>query len=352
MPRIVSFIEALREATDQLLRADDSVYLIGEGVPDPKAIFGTTTNLKELHPNRVFDMPISENGLTGVAIGSALNGMRPIMVHQRMDFTLYALDQLVNNAAKWYSMFGGWKPVPLVVRMIIGRGWGQGNQHSQNLEAFYAHVPGLKVVAPSCAYAAKGLLIAAVRDNNPVILIEHRWLHNTTSEVPEDMFEVEIGKARVRRPGNDLTIVTWSYPVLEVMKAVEYLEAQGVSAEVLDMQTIRPMDMAAIKQSVRKTGRLLVVNDAWKFGGLAGEVIASVSEDESITLKSRPARLTYPDFPSPSTHALTKFYYNGPLEVVQAVGKVLGRKIDTASVAEYQSQRTHDVPDQNFKGPF
>src|SRR4051812_24161774 len=230
--RVISFVEALREGTDQLLKSDDSVYLIGEGVPDPKCIFGTTAKLKDLHPTRVFDMPISENGLTGVAIGSALNGMKPIMVHQRMDFTLYALDQIINNAAKWYSMFGGHKSVPMVVRMIIGRGWGQGNQHSQNLEALYAHIPGLKVVAPSSAYAAKGLLAAAVNDPNPTIFIEHRWLHNTTSEVPEELYEVPIGKARVAHQGSDLTIVCWSYPVLEVMKAVEYLEKQGVSAEV------------------------------------------------------------------------------------------------------------------------
>jgi pyruvate dehydrogenase E1 component beta subunit len=350
--RVVSFVEALREATDQLLGQDGSVYLIGEGVPDPKCIFGTTAKLKDKHPFRVFDMPISENGLTGVVIGSALNGMRPIMVHQRMDFTLYAMDQIINNAAKWYSMFGGQRSVPMVVRMIIGRGWGQGNQHSQNLESLYAHVPGLKVVAPASAYAAKGLLTAAVRDPNPVIFIEHRWLHNTTSEVPADLYEIPIGKARAARKGGDLTIVTWSYPFLEVMKAVEYLEAQGVSAEVLDMQTLRPMDLPAVKDSVRKTGRLLVVDDAWKFGGLAGEVIASVCEDATVTLKSRPVRLTYPDFPSPSTHGLTKFYYNGPREIVEAAGRCIGKTLDLRAVTDYQHQRTHDVPDQNFKGPF
>lgn len=350
--RVISFVEAIREGTDQLLTQDKSVYVVGEGVPDPKCIFGTTAKLKEKHPTRVFDMPISENGLTGVAIGSALNGMRPILVHQRMDFTLYALDQVINNAAKWYSMFGGQKSVPLVIRMIIGRGWGQGNQHSQNLEALYAHVPGLKVVCPASAYAAKGMLTAAVRDPNPTIFIEHRWLHNTTSDVPQELYEVEIGKARVAHEGKDLTIVTWSYPTLEVMKAVEYLEVQGVSVEVLDMQTVRPMDYPSIRKSVQKTGRLLVVNDAWKFGGLAGEVIASICEDESVFLKSRPQRLTYPDFPSPSTHGLTKNYYNGPAEIVAAVAKVLGQSLDMSAVTEYQNQRTHDVPDQNFKGPF
>lgn len=350
--RVIKFVEALREATDQLLSSDDSVYLIGEGVPDPKSIFGTTTKLKEKYPSRVWDMPIAENGLTGVAIGSALNGMRPIMVHQRMDFTLYAMDQIVNNAAKWFSMFGGQKSVPLVVRMIIGRGWGQGNQHSQNLEMLYSHIPGLKVVAPSSAYAAKGLLIDAVRDPNPVIFIEHRWLHNTTSDVPEEMYSVPIGKARLAREGTDMTIVCWSYATLEVMKAVEFLTAQGISPEVVDMQTLRPMDLPAVKASVRKTGRLLVVDDAWKFGSLAGEIIASVAEDDSIELKSNPRRLTYPDFPSPSTHALTKYYYNGPREIVEACSALLKKDLEMGPVTDYQTKRTHDVPDQNFKGPF
>jgi pyruvate dehydrogenase E1 component beta subunit len=350
--RIINATEAIREATEQLLEASKNYYLIGEGVPDPKAIFGSTAKLKEKFPDRVFDMPISENGLTGVAIGSALNGLRPIMVHQRVDFTLYAMDQIVNNAAKWWSMFGGLKSVPMVVRMIIGRGWGQGNQHSQNLEVLYAHVPGLKVIAPSNAYNAKGLLIAAAEDPNPVIMIEHRWIHNTTSDVPTEMYRVPLGKARHAHEGKDVTIVTWSYMTLEVLKAVEFLEAQGVSCDVLDMQTLRPMDMESIRTSVRKTGRLLVVNEAWRFGGLAGEIVAAIAEDPSIELKTRPMRLTNPDFPSPSTHALTKYYYNGPTEIAAAVKRLLGRELDLTAVSEYQNRRVHDIPDQNFKGPF
>jgi len=350
--RVINCTEAIREATQQLLASSKDYYLIGEGVPDPKAIFGSTAKLKAEFPDRVFDMPISENGLTGVAIGSALNGMRPIMVHQRVDFTLYAMDQIINNAAKWYSMFGGQKSVPMVVRMIIGRGWGQGNQHSQNLEMLYSHIPGLKVVAPSTAYNAKGLLIAAAEDQNPVIMIEHRWIHNTTSDVPQEMYRVPLGKARVAHTGSDVTIVTWGYMTFEVLKAVEFLEQQGLSCEVLDMQTLRPMDMDSVRTSVSKTGRLLVVNEAWRFGGLAGEVVASIAEDSSINLKARPMRLTNPDFPSPSTHALTKFYYNGPFEIATAVTKLMGKDLDLAAVSDYQNRRVHDVPDQNFKGPF
>lgn len=350
--RVISCAEAIREATQQLLKSSRDYYLIGEGVPDPKCIFGTTAKLKDEFPDRVYDMPISENGLTGVAIGSALAGMRPIMVHQRVDFTLYAMDQLINNAAKWYSMFGGLKSVPMVVRMIIGRGWGQGNQHSQNLEMLYSHIPGLKVIAPSNAYNAKGLMIAAAEDPNPVIMLEHRWIHNTTSDVPTEMYRVPLSKARIAREGSDCTIVTWSYMTLETMKACEFLEQQGISCEVLDMQTLRPMDMESIRKSVRKTGRLLVVNEAWRFGGLAGEIVASIAEDPTIELKTRPMRLTNPDFPSPSTHALTKFYYNGPFEIASAAMKLVGKDVSLNAVSDYQNKRVHDVPDQNFKGPF
>ena len=196
--RILTFSEALCEATDQLLNSDSSVYIIGEGVPDPKTIFGTTKGLVEKYgPDRVMDMPVSENGMTGIILGSALVGFKPILVHQRIDFSIYAFDQVINNLAKWYSMFGGQQSAPVVIRMIIGQGWGQGNQHSQNLEALYAHIPGLKVVMPSNAADCKGLLISAVKDKNPVIFIEHRWLHNTTSVVPQEMYEIPIGKARV-----------------------------------------------------------------------------------------------------------------------------------------------------------
>src|SRR5579872_1970482 len=191
MTRQIKYHEAILEATDQIMELDPRVYLMGLGAPDPKGIFGTTSGLgKKYGPNRVMDMPTSENAMTGIAIGSAIEGMRPIMTHQRVDFFLLALDQLINNGAKWHYMFGGQMKVPLVIRLIIGRGWGQGPQHSQSLQSFFAHIPGLKVVMPSNPYDAKGLLISAIEDDNPVVYLEHRWLHGIFGEVPKEIYRI------------------------------------------------------------------------------------------------------------------------------------------------------------------
>ncbi|HEY9765762.1 MAG TPA: alpha-ketoacid dehydrogenase subunit beta, partial [Chroococcales cyanobacterium] len=218
--RELTYSQAINEALDQALERDPSVYLIGEGVPDPKGIFGTTLGLQEKFGSaRVMDMPLSENGMTGVAVGSALMGLRPVMVHQRLDFALLALDQIVNHAAKWHYMFAGQQSVPLVIRLILGRGWGQGPQHSQSLHSWFAHIPGLKVVMPTTPHDAKGLLMKSIEDDNPVIFIEHRWLHDIKGEVPTEPYGVALGSCRVAREGKDLTIVSASYMTLEALKA-------------------------------------------------------------------------------------------------------------------------------------
>lgn len=205
--RQLTFVEALREGLYQAMAADPRVIVIGEGVPDPKAIFNTTAGLQEkFGRHRVYDMPLAENGLTGVCIGAALSGIRPVMIHQRIDFALLAMDQLVNNAAKWHYMFDGKATVPIVIRMIVGRGWGQGPQHSQSLQAMFAHVPGLKVVMPTTAHDAKGMLVSAIEDDNPVLFIEHRWLHHVKDDVPENLYRVPIGKARVLHEGTAVTV--------------------------------------------------------------------------------------------------------------------------------------------------
>lgn len=349
--RLLSYKEALREAQEQCLASDPSVFLIGEGVPDPKCVFGTTAGLKEKFPLQVFDMPVSENGMTGVCIGAAINGMKPILVHMRIDFSLYSMDQIVNNAAKWYSMYGGQISCPIVIRMLVGRGWGQGNQHSQNLTSMYAHVPGLKIVCPSNAYDAKGLFIAAVRDPNPVLFIEHRWLYETNSVVPEEMYEVPIGKLTNYGEGEHITIVTSGHAYIETLKAKEFLSKQHVKIDVIDLSTIKPLDIETIKASVKETGRLIVVDDAWGFCGLAGEIIAQIAES-GIKLESPPIRITYPNYPSGSSPSLTKQYYNGPADIFLAVEKSICRPLNCVPVFEYQEARTHDVPDQNFRGPF
>ncbi len=348
--RELSFKNAILEAQDICLGTFPGCFLIGEGVGDPKQVFGTTLGLKDKFPDRVFDMPISENAGTGICIGSAINGLKPILVHQRMDFSLYAADQVINNAAKWFSMYGGQKSVPLVIRMIIGRGWGQGNQHSQNLTALYNHIPGLKIVMPSSAYDAKGLFISAVKDPNPVLFIEHRWLYETTSNVPEGVYSVPIGAAANHIKGSEVTVVASGYAMREAYKATGFLRQSGVLVDLIDLRTIKPLPISAIISSCAQTKRLVVVDDAWKTGGLAGEIIAQVVEQ--VNLESRPVRVTYPDYPSASSPGLTQDYYNGPYDICVAVERVLGRMLDLSAIKEYQTARTHDVPDKNFKGPF
>lgn len=352
MPRELKFFEAIREALDLSMERDPGVYVIGLGVPDPKGIFGTTLGLAEKYGNRrVLDMPTSESALTGVAIGSALVGMRPVMTHQRIDFTLYAIDQLVNHAAKWRYMFGGETKVPLVVRMIIGRGWGQGAQHSQSLQAWFAHVPGLKVVMPSTAYDVKGLLITSIEDDNPVIFIEHRWLYNISGYVPEGIYRVPLGKARVIREGKEVTIVATSYMTLEAIRAAEWLERRGVLAEVVDVRTLKPLDEELILDSVRKTGRLLVADTGWKTLGFGAELLARAAEEVLHELKCPPSRVSLPDCPTPATPALATSFYPRAIHIFGTVVKMLGLQVED-SILETISGTPLDVPDPGFRGPF
>ncbi len=346
--REISAADAILEATIDMMDFDKSIIVIGEGVPDPKACFGTTRGLRDKFPDRVFDMPISENGGTGICIGASLNGLKPIMVHMRQDFLMYAMDQIVNNAAKWWQMFGGQKSVPIVIRAFTGRGWGQGIQHSQNLEAMFAHVPGLKVVTPSNAKNAAGLLMSAIQDPNPVIILEHRWVHSLTSEVGEHLVATPIGKARVARLGSDITICSWSYTVTECLKAAEFLQEQGISAEVIDMQTLRPMDIPTLVESCKKTKRLIVANDAWTFGSLAGTVMTQVS----LHCNPQMYMLTNPNYATPPAPNLTKDYYVTALDVFNAAADLLYKQLDNSHMIAWQNAVIHDVPNPDFKGPF
>ena len=263
--RPITYTSAINEALTLSMRKDDGVIIIGEGVPDPKAIFTTTKGLREeFGKNRVFDMPLSENGITGVCIGAALMGMRPVMVHQRVDFALLAMDQLVNNAAKWHYMFNGQAKVPLVVRLIIGRGWGQGPQHSQSLHSFFSHIPGLKVVMPSMAKDAKGMLISAIEDDNPVLFIEHRWLHHLNDNVPEEYYKIPLCNGRVIREGTAVTIVAFSYMVVEAIRVANKLAEYNIEVEVIDMNVLNPLDTNIIIKSVKKTGYLMVLDPDWE----------------------------------------------------------------------------------------
>ena len=353
MTREITFAKALLEATDQCMEKDESVYIMGLGVPDPKGVFGTTLGLLDKYgPKRVLDMPISENAMTGIAVGSAISGLRPIMTHQRIDFMLLSMDQIVNIAAKWHYMFAGQMSVPLVIRLIIGRGWGQGPQHSQSLQALFAHIPRLKVVMPFTPYDAKGLLVASIQDNNPVIFIEHRWLHNLHGEVPERTFTVPIGKAKVIREGKDVTIVASSHMVLESLKAVEILTQKGIEAEVIDLRTLRPLDEETIINSVQKTGCLIVVDGASKFMSLAAEIVSIVSEKAFADLKMAPVRIGLPESPAPSSWALTNHYYPLHVDIINAAAKLLGKPEIKDEDLGINREVPLDVPHKTFTGPF
>lgn len=350
--RELTFYQAINEATDVCMAKDPSVYLMGLGVPDPKGIFGTTLGLqKKYGSERVLDTPTSENGMTGVAIGSCLTGMKPILVYQRVDFALLAMEQIVSQAAKWHYMFGGQQSLPLVLRMIIGRGWGQGPQHSQSLQSWFAHIPGLKVVMPSSAYDAKGLLIASIEDPNPVVFLEYRWLLNTKGDVPEGYYSLPLGKARIAREGKDLTIVATSYMVLEALWAAEILRQFGIEAEVVDVRTLRPLDEETILTSVAKTGRLLAADTSWKMCGFASEIIALASEKIFDRLKAAPKSVTLPDVPSPATLSLANEFFPGEKDIVAIAAQMFNIPLENA-LNLVRKPKFLDIPDPSFTGPF
>jgi len=350
--RELTYANAIREATDFCLQEDQSVLVIGLGVPDPKGIFGTTIGLQDKYgENRVMDMPLAENGMTGVIIGASLNGFRPILTHQRVEFALLSIEQIVDQAAKWYYMNAGQQNVPIVIRLVIGRGWGQGAQHSQSLESWFAHIPGLKVVMPSNAYDAKGLLIASVEDNNPVIFIEHRWLHNTLDNVPIDGYRVPIGKAKRVREGKDITVVANSYMVLESIRCADVLKEHGFSIEVIDLRTIRPLDVDTVLKSVKKTGRLLVADNGWTQFGVSAEIISVVTENIFEVLLTAPERIGMNNSPSPSSRALAYHFYPRSIDIARIACKMLKRTIDLNNLFP-KSDLPNDVPDPSFIGPF
>lgn len=350
--RELKFSQAINEATCVAMQRDERVYIMGLGVPDPTGIFGTTKGLQEkFGKSRVYDMPISESAMTGIALGSALVGMRPIMTHMRLEFSMLAIDQMVNQAAKWHYMFGGQGTVPLTIRMIIGRGWGQGPQHSQSLHAWFSHVPGLKVVMPATAYDAKGLLIASIEDDSPVVFLEHRWLYNIHGPVPDGYYKVPLGIPNRVRLGKAVTIVASSYMTLEANKASLQLEKEGISVELIDLRTLNPLNDEIILDSVQKTGHLVVCDQANYTASYAAEIISRVSEKALSCLKAPPIRVTLPDCPTPTTRALANYYYPSVAHIVAAVKKSLGKPY-LDPTRDILPTDYLDVPDPAFTGPF
>lgn len=322
--RELTYAQAIREAHAQLLAEDPRVFLIGQGVWNPWYAGTSLQDLdKEFGRARVMDSPVSENATTGAAIGAAITGMRPIVFHPRMDFMLLAVDPIINQAANWSYLFAGQVSVPVVIRAVINRGGEQGAQHSQALQALFAHVPGLKVVMPATPSDAKGLLIAAVNDGNPVLYLDDRWLYERRGDVPEPLYQVPLGKAALRRSGKDVTIVATSCMAAESLDAARVLEARGVDAEVIDLRTIKPWDRDTVFSSVGKTGRLVIADAAWLSGGIAAEIAATVVGELFHALQAPIIRVCLPDAPAPSSSFLEQAYYIGADDIVVAVEKVL-----------------------------
>ena len=317
--RKITYVQAINEALRQMLESDDRVFLIGQGVTSPWYVGASTTGLIDrFGPERVIDTPVSENSITGAAVGAALAGMGPVVVHPRMDFMYYAMDQIANQAANWHYMFGGQVSVPLTIWGIINRGGEQAAQHSQSLQAIFTHIPGLKVVMPSTPYDAKGLLAASIEDDNPVVFIDERWLYDEVGEVPEELYSIPLGKGILRKEGKDLTLIATSFMVNEAMKAAASLEEDGIDVEVIDPRSLKPLDEELILKSIEKTGRLIIADAAWKTCGFGAELAALAAEKAFAYLKSPVVRVSLPDAPAPASSALEKVYYPDAKDIIMA----------------------------------
>ncbi len=329
--REITYREAIAEATIQAMETYEDVFALGIGLADPTGVYGTMLGLAErFGSQRALDLPVAEAGMTGVAIGAALCGMRPVMFHMRMDFLTVSLDQIINHAAKWRWMFGGRMRVPLTIRCIAAKGWGSAAQHSQTLHGLLMHVPGLKVVAPATAADAKELLLAAIADDDPVIVMEHRSLYERRGIVDRTPVAAPLGKAAMRRRGSDVTIAAVSYAVEDALKAADEAAKRGVSAEVIDLRSLKPLDIDALRHSAAKTGRLIVCDVGWRFCGAAAGIVTAVTavgaecfdcapKVPPARLKSPPRIVALPDLPTPASSALETEYYPGADQTLTAI---------------------------------
>jgi pyruvate/2-oxoglutarate/acetoin dehydrogenase E1 component len=345
--RVQTYVDALREGVAQEMDSDPSVFLFGLDVDDHKGIQGSTRGLQErFGKDRVFNTPLSEDAMTGVAIGAAMAGMRPIHVHIRMDFLMLCMNQLVNMASKAHYMYGGHVNVPMVVRCMIGKSWGQGAQHSQGLHSLFMHIPGLKVVAPSNAHDAKGCMIAAIRDNNPVVFVEHRLLYYSEAYVPAESYTVEPGKSRVITQGNDITVVGVSNMVLECLRAHEILADEGVQVEVIDPIWLSPLDAETIVASVERTGKLLVVDNAWLNCGASAEIVARVAERVSRPIQI--ARMGFAPTSCPPSPTLEHEFYPNPATIARRIHEMVRPGVPW----QPDEERCKLAYQVQFRGPF
>jgi acetoin:2,6-dichlorophenolindophenol oxidoreductase subunit beta len=349
--RILKFNQAISEATVQAMEACPSVFVMGESIESPAGVFGTTADaFKRFGKKRFIETPLSEAGFTGVGIGAALMGYRPIMVHDRNDFLMLAMDQIVNHMAKWSFLHGDNAKMSLVIRALIGRGWGQGPQHSQSLQALFAHIPGLKVVMPSTPFSAKGLLYAGIFDGSPVIILEHRWLYGKEGSVPLKPYKTPLGRVECLREGKDVTLLGTSLMVYECMDAADSLEKEGVSATVVDIRTLRPLDVEGIVAAVRKTGRAVVADTGWRGYGVGAEIAAVINERLFGRMKGPVVRIGLPEIPTPTSSELEKAFYPGAEAIASAARMLLS---SSKSAKRPSRNARHSKRESlSFVGPF
>ncbi len=346
MKSSMMYRRALSLALERSMDDDPSVFVFGLDVPDHKRIYGSTEGLVErFGANRCFGTPLSEDAMTGVALGAAISGLRPVHVHIRVDFLLLGMNQLANMVSSLRYMSGGQLRVPLVIRAVIGRGWGQSSQHSKSLHGVFAHFPGLKVVLPTTPQDAYSLLRAAIRDDNPVIVLEHRWLYDISGEV-DDELEIPLGEPALRRSGNDLTVITTSWMTVEALKAAEVLARRGIELEVIDTRTVAPLDTEPLIESVRKTRRCLVADYDWSYCGFGAEVAAGISSACFGRLAEPVERLGFAPVPCPTTRPLENLYYPSAVQIIRAAERMLGAEAMDLSGESFYTY------EQRFKGPF
>lgn len=356
--RIINSGTAIREGLEHAAVQDPSVIFLAEGVADPSSVYGTLAKIGErIGHERMIEMPVAENALCGVAIGAAMMGKRPVISFHRVEFALLAMEQIINNAAKAHYVSNGRHKVPILLRLIVGRGWGQGPEHSQSLETMFAAVPGLKVIMPLFPADAKAMMVAAVEDDNPVISIESRWAHYVEGDVPPDSAAAPLDGPRVVHEGTDVTIVATSYMVLEALRAARELRNDGISAEVIDLRVLRPLNMEPVLKSVCKTARLITVDTGFRTLGMGAEIVSRTCESCFDILSAPPVRIGLPDHPIPSSRGMVAGLYPDSLRITRAACTLLGVSDEIAAGCVKRLEKARgdlpiDVPDQYFRGPF
>ena len=346
MKKKQTYNSAINDALRIKMSKDKNLIVFGLDVEDHNGIQGTTLGLEKFGKNRFFSTPLSEDSMTGIAIGAAAAGLRTVHVHIRMDFILLYMNQLINMAAKMRYMYNGSVKVPMVVRCMVGRSWGQGAQHSQSLHSLFAHIPGIKVVAPSNSYDAKGLLISSIEENCPVIFMEHRLLYNNKTLTEQNFYKIPLGKARLMSKGNALTLVSISHMTLICYKVVKIFQKNGVNIEMIDLRSIKPLDTKTILKSVNKTKKLLVVDNGWSFCGLSSEIISQISTNSKNSILMD--RLTFLDIPCPTAPNLESEFYPSPEKIVRKIESML--KIKKKIKLSNKDKSIKEV--EEFKGPF